>query len=78
MVSGYQQDKNNLTRYTRAECRKFEFSGFRQDPILQNFEIWVLGKMVKEVTQAELKINPGAHIDAYCEVFGIDPKDVII
>lgn len=61
---------------TRAECRAQEFSGLRQDAILQNYEIWVMGKLVKEVTQAQLRNDPLAHIKAYADVFGIDINDI--
>lgn len=67
------QAQQNLTR---AQCRATEFTGLREDPILRNYEIWVMGKMVKEVTEAQLAVDPMAHIKAYADAFGIDIKDI--
>lgn len=61
---------------TRAWCRKNEFTGIRADPILNNVEIWVLGRIAKDVPEAVLKLNPNAVAEAYAEVFCINPSDV--
>lgn len=62
---------------TRAWCRKNEFSGIRQDPVLQNCEIWLMGKMAKEVSKELIQLTEGQAIsDAYEEVFGLEPGSV--
>lgn len=66
------------SRKTRAECRKEEFSGIRSDAILQNFEIWLMGRMIKEVTSEQLAINPYAVSQAYEEAFGLHPGTVYV
>ena len=62
--------------HTRAWCRKNEFSGIRSDPILENVEIWVLGRVAKEVSKLSLNLNPRAVQEAYAEVFCLDPANV--
>lgn len=65
-------------RKTRAECRKGEFSGIRSDSILENFEIWLLGRMVEEVTAEQLAINPFAVSQAYERAFGLPEGSVYV
>ena len=64
--------------HTRAWCRKTQFSGLRQDPILNNVEIWVMGKLAKEVSETARQFNPRAVEEAYAEVFGLDPNSVVL
>lgn len=61
---------------TRAWCRKNEFTGIRADPILSNVEIWILGKVAKEVSEASIHLNPNAIAEAYAEAFALDPTNV--
>ena len=62
---------------TRAWCRKNEFSGIRQDPVLQNCEIWLMGRMAKEVSKEMIQLTEGKAIEeAYEEVFGLEPGSV--
>lgn len=62
---------------TRAWCRKNEFSGIRQDPVLQNCEIWLMGKMAKEISKQMIQLTDGKAISAaYEEVFGLEPGSV--
>ena len=68
----------NKSEYTRAHCRKTSFSGIRFDPILQNVEIWVLGKMVEEVPQVALAMDKDAAKTAYARAFSLDPELVQI
>lgn len=63
---------------TRAECRKERFSGIRSDKVLENFEIWLLGNMVEEITSAQLAINPFAISQAYERAFGLHEGTVYI
>lgn len=62
--------------HTRAWCRQNEFSGIRSDPILMNVEIWVLGKVAKEIPRVSIELNPRAVQEAYAEVFCLDPANV--
>lgn len=64
----------NKSEYTRAHCRKTSFSGIRFDPILQNVEIWVLGRMVEEVSQVALALDKEAVKTAYAKAFNLDPE----
>lgn len=59
------------TSITRAECRKTKFSGLRQDPILENMEIWLMGNLVKEVSKAHLMQDRMAVQKAYAEAFNL-------
>ena len=61
---------------TRAWCRKNEFTGIRADPILNNVEIWVLGVVAEEVTEAAILLNPNAIAEAYARAFSLNPEDV--
>lgn len=63
---------------TRAWCRKNQFSGLRRDPVLENCEIWIMGKMAKEVSKVAIAINPRAIAEAYEEAFGLHPGTVIL
>lgn len=63
---------------TRAECRKEQFCGVRSDGLLENFEIWIMGRMLKEVTAQQLSINPRAVSEAYEEAFGLHPGSVYV
>lgn len=69
----------NEPHKTRAWCRKSEFSGIRQDPILQNCEIWVMGKMVKEVSKEAMQLTDGkALVTAYEDAFGLPEGSVTL
>ena len=57
---------------TRAWCRKNEFCGVRRDPVLENYEIWIMGKIVKEVSKVAIALNPDAIVEAYEDAFGFD------
>jgi hypothetical protein len=63
---------------TRAECRKMKFSGIRSDKILENFEIWLMGNMVEEITSEQLAVNPYAISRAYERAFGLHEGTVYI
>lgn len=63
---------------SRAQCRKEEFSGIRSDKILENFEIWIMGRMVEEVTSEQLAINPFAISEAYENAFGLHKGTVYV
>ena len=65
--------KRNMTR---LECTKEEFSGIRQCNISLNHEIWIQGKMVKEVSEQAIAINPNAVADAYRDAFGFHDDQV--
>lgn len=62
---------------TRADCRKQSFTGVRQDLILKQVEIWVMGTLVKEIGELALTADPQAYEKAYAEVFGINPDQVV-
>lgn len=70
------QFKVAVAEYSRADARKDKFSGIRQDRILENMEIWILGVMRKEITAAEVAINPKAVVEAYAEVLGLHPDQI--
>lgn len=59
--------KRNMSR---LDCTKTEFSGIRQCGISNNHEIWIMGRMVKEVSEAAIALNPNAVADAYRDAFG--------
>lgn len=63
---------------SRAECRKSKFSGIRSDKILENFEIWLMGNMVEEVTTEQLAANPFAISQAYEKAFGLHEGTVYV
>ena len=55
-----------------SELRKMEFSGVRYNKIGNCMELWVLGEVVKSVSDTEIKFNPNALNDAYAEHFGLE------
>lgn len=63
---------------TRADCRKQSFTGVREDLMLKQVEIWVMGRLVKEVSELSLSVDPQAYQKAYAEVFGLEPDQVVI
>lgn len=70
------QFKVAVAEYSRADARKDKFSGIRQDRILENMEIWILGVLRKEITAEEVAINPKAVVEAYADVLGLHPDQV--
>lgn len=63
---------------TRADARKLKFSGLRCDRILHNMEIWVEGVMRYEASAQQMATNPEKFQQAYAEIFGLFPDQVVI
>lgn len=65
-----QQNSRQQVRHdlTRDDCRKMGFSGIRHDRIIDQFEIWKLGILQKEVSATQGK---GVLDRAFEEVFGL-------
>ena len=47
--------QNNLTR---EDCRRKGFSGIRQDTLLKQTEIWVMGTLAKEISELAMAMDP--------------------
>lgn len=58
---------------TRADCRKSGFTGIREDNLVKSFEIWIMGNLVREVTEVQRQLNPRAVQEAYEETMGLKP-----
>ena len=65
--------KRNMTR---LDCAKEQFTGIRHCSITGSHEIWVKGNLRKEVTEAELRLDPDATANAYKEVFAFHEDQV--
>lgn len=63
---------------TRSEAKTERFSGVRSDKMLNNYEIWIDGKMVEEVTEAAIQIDPQSIARAYAKAFKLHPDQVIL
>lgn len=67
--------KRNMTR---LDCKREGFTGIRQCNISNNYEIWKMGEMVKEVSETAILLQPNAIEEAYAEAFGLDPDSIIL
>lgn len=54
---------------TGEELKKSSFSGIRDNTIGMQYEIWVVGEMVKSVSYVEIKSDPYALTKAQMEYF---------
>lgn len=57
---------------TTLELKRKEFSGIRTNTLTSRIELWVLGTVEKEISQAQLLINPNAVEEAMSEIFLVD------
>ena len=63
---------------TRSEARANRFSGIRSDKHLNNFEIWIDGRLVEDVSEAAIKISPDAVALAYERAFKLRPQQIVL
>lgn len=63
---------------TRADARVERFSGVRSDKMLNNYEVWIDGKMVEEVSETAIQIDPQAIARAYARAFKLNDDQVIL
>lgn len=61
---------------SRADCKRSQFSGIRYCNILDQYEIWLLGQVKKEVSSSAISADHRALPAAYEEVFGLNPGSV--
>lgn len=55
-----------------SELKKAEFSGYRQNQISHDCEIWLLGEMKASISPAQLQANPMAVNEAMEDIFMLD------
>lgn len=67
--------KRNMTR---ADCIADSFSGIRKCEVSNNHEIWVKGRLVKEVSETQAAMDKDAVAKAYAEVFKLGIEQVVI
>lgn len=56
---------------TGNELQKNQFSGMRDNSITMEYEIWVVGEMVKAVTYSAVRADPFALTKAMMEYFRV-------
>lgn len=52
-----------------SELKAIEFTGVRLNKLAAQYEFWIVGKVVRTVTEQELRRNPDALNLAHQEVF---------
>jgi len=70
-TEGYQRSSHPDFADT-AELVKMQFSGQRVNSISGYYEIWIKGKIRKELSAAQIEANPMAVTEAIAEVFALD------
>lgn len=56
---------------TSAELKNSGWSGMRDHKMAMEYEIWIVGEMVKSVSYMEVAKDPFALTKAYMEYFGV-------
>lgn len=62
---------------TSKELKDRGFSGFRQNSLTDEVEIWLFGTIEKRVSKEEIRRNPTAVEEAMAAVFHLDDLTVV-
>ena len=62
---------------TSKELKDRNFSGFRQNSLTEEIEIWLFGAIEKRVSKQEIARNPTAVEEAMAAVFHLDDLTVV-
>lgn len=56
---------------TTSELKQREFTGWRENRMLAEFELWIAGEIVRRVSFQKVAINPNALEEELVDYFGL-------